>query len=58
LVEDWQNNQGDVVRYSLRYDSPCDAGPVRRMEPTTATLKVTIGMFPAALARAMRKLPR
>jgi hypothetical protein len=55
LVEDWQNSQGDIVRYSLRYDSPCEAGPVRRAEPTTATLKVTVAMIPAAVARAARE---
>ena len=55
LVEDWQNSQGDVVRYSLRYDSPCEAGRVRRAEPTTPKLKVTVGMMPAAAARATRE---
>lgn len=58
VVEDWQNTQGDVVRYSLRYDSPCEAGPVRRDEPTAATLKVTVGMIPAAAATAMREAAR
>jgi hypothetical protein len=57
LVEDWQNTQGDIARYRLRYDSPCEAGPVRRAEPTTATLKVTVGMIPAAAARAAREAP-
>ncbi len=55
LVEDWQNSQADVLRYSLRYDSPCEAGPVGRTEPTTATLRVTIGLIPAAAARAGRE---
>jgi hypothetical protein len=53
VVEDWQNAQGDVVRYSLRYDSPCDAG--LRRQPTTTTLRVTVGMIPAAAVRAARE---
>jgi hypothetical protein len=55
LVEDWQNLQGDVVRYSLRYDSPCEAGPVRRMMPTNETLRVTAAVIPAETARATRE---
>jgi hypothetical protein len=55
LVEDWQNSQGDIVRYGLRYDSPCEAGPVRRDEPTTVILKVTVAMIPAAAAHAARE---
>ena len=58
VVEDWQNAQGDVVRCSVRYDSPCDAGPVRSTEPTTTTLRVTVGMIPAAAARAAREVMR
>jgi hypothetical protein len=53
--EDWQNSEGDVVRYSLRYDSPCEGGPVRRDEPGTARLRVTVGILPAAAARAARE---
>jgi hypothetical protein len=55
VVEDWQNAQADVVRYRLRYDSPCEAGRVRRAEPTTTTLRVTVGMIPAAGVRAARE---
>lgn len=58
VVEDWQNAQGDIVRYSLRYDSPCEAGPVRRAEPTTTTLRVTVGMIPVAAVRAAREFLR
>lgn len=54
LIEDWQNGRGDVVRYSLRYDSPCDSGRASRTEPTTDTVKVAVGVIPAETARALR----
>jgi hypothetical protein len=36
LLEDWPTPHSDVVRYSLRDDSSCEAGPAaHRVEPTT-----------------------
>jgi hypothetical protein len=56
LVEDWQTPHGDVVRYSLRYDSSCEAGPAaHRVEPTPEALRVSVGVIPAESARAARE---
>ena len=55
LAENWQNANGDVVVYWLRYDSTCDSGPVRRSEPTTDTLKVVAMVVPAAVVRDGRE---
>ncbi len=58
LVENWQNANGDVVLYGLRYDSTCDPGAVRRSEPTTDTLKVVAAVIPAAFVRDGRESVR
>jgi hypothetical protein len=55
LVEDWQNTDGDVVRYALTYESPCK--PVSSVWPdaTVDTLEVTAIVIPAALVRVQRE---
>lgn len=58
VVEDWQNAAGDVVRLALRYRQPCEAGPVRRGEPTSRSLRIVAGLLPAATARAGREAAR
>jgi len=58
LVENWQNANGDVVLYGLRYDSTCDPAAVRRSEPTTDTLKVVAAVIPAGLVREGRETLR
>jgi hypothetical protein len=51
---DWQNHDGNIVSYSLRYLS---AGTDLRSElssPTTSDMQVTAFLIPAATAQAMK----
>jgi hypothetical protein len=54
LIEDWQNDRDDVVRYRLRYDGPCETRTNNHTPQSTDTLKVIAGFIPAAAVRAGR----
>jgi hypothetical protein len=54
LIEDWQNDREDVVRYRLRYAGPCETSTSNHTPQSTDTLQVIAGFIPAAAARAGR----
>lgn len=51
---DWQNRPGDVVLYSLRYQSPVSDARHEVPPPAGDDLEVTEMLIPATMARAMR----
>jgi hypothetical protein len=56
VMEDWQNDQDDVVRYRLRYEGPCDTGSSNHTPQSTDALQVIAGLIPADAVRAGRAL--
>jgi hypothetical protein len=52
-VAQWQDSQGDVVWYALRYDSKARQGQVDLARPDNPSLSVTALWVPALVAREM-----
>jgi hypothetical protein len=52
---EWKDGTGNLVIYSLRYDSAVRPGRLTRPTPDNAVLRVTVMFFPSAIVTEMRK---
>ena len=51
----WKDGAGNLVQYSLRYESSLPSGEIFREKPDNDALKVTALFFPATVVAATRK---
>jgi hypothetical protein len=52
---EWKDTAGNIVMYSLRYDSVVSSASLTRETPDNSDLEVTVIFIPAAVVSAMRK---